>query len=104
MDFVSDAFIDGRAIQILTVVDDATRESVGLVAGHSFTGLRLAENLDRLAMQRGSYPQYLGCNNGPEMRSAAVSQWVLTNQVRMAFIEPGKPFRNDFCESFNGTL
>lgn len=59
MDFVSDALIDGRAIRILTVIDDATRESVGLVAGHSFTGLRLAETLDRLAMQRGTYPQYL---------------------------------------------
>jgi putative transposase len=76
MDFVSDALIDGRAIRILTVIDDATRESVGLVAGHSFTGLRLAETLDRLAMQRGTYPQYLRCDNGPEMRSAAVG----TNQ------------------------
>lgn len=104
MDFVSDALIDGRAIRILTVIDDATRESVGLVAGHSFTGLRLAETLDRLAMRRGTYPQYLRCDNGPEMRSAAVSQWALTNQVRMVFIEPGKPFRNGFCESFNGTL
>lgn len=44
------------------------------------------------------------CDNGPEMRSAAVSQWALTNQVRMVFIEPGKPFKNGFCESFNGTL
>ena len=104
MDFVSDALIDGRAIRILTVIDDATRESVGLVAGYSFTGLRLAETLDRLAIQRGTYPQYLRCDNGPEMRSAAVSQWALTNQVRMVFIEPGKPFKNGFSESFNGTL
>jgi len=104
MDFVSDALIDGRAIRILTVIDDATRECVGLVAGHSFTGLRLAETLDRLATHRGTYPQYLRCDNGPEMRSAAISQWALTNQVRMVFIEPGKPFRNGFSESFNGTL
>ncbi len=104
MDFVSDALIDGRAIRILTVIDDATRESVGLVARHSFTGINLAEALDRLAIQRGAYPQYLRADNGPEMRSAAISQWALTHQVRMVFIEPGKPFRNGFCESFNGTL
>jgi putative transposase len=84
MDFVSDALIDGRAIRILMVIDDATRESVGRVAGHSFTGRRLAETLDRLAMQRGRYPQHLRCDNGPEMRSAAVSQWALTNQVKAA--------------------
>ena len=91
MDFVSDALIDGRAIRILTVIDDATREGVGLVAGHSFTGLRLAETLDRLAMQRGTYPQYLRCDNGPEMRSAAVSQWALTNQVRMPLSSLANP-------------
>lgn len=77
---------------------------MGLVAGYSFTGLRLAETLDRLARHRGTYPQYLRCDNGPEMRSAAVFQWALTNHVRMVFIEPGKPFRNGFCESFKGTL
>lgn len=104
MDFVSDVLIDGRAIRVLTVVDDATRECVGLEAAHSFTGNRLAETLDRLALRRGSYPSYLRADNGPEMRSAAVSQWALTHQVRMVFIEPGKPFRNGLCESFNGTL
>ena len=41
MDFVSDALIDGRAFRILTVVDDATRECVGLEASHSFSGGRL---------------------------------------------------------------
>ena len=104
MDFVSDALIDGRAFRILTVVDDATRESVGLEASHSFSGVRLAETLDRIAIQRGSYPKYLRADNGPEMRSAAVSQWALTHKVQMVFIEPGKPYRNGYCESFNGTL
>ncbi len=99
-----DALMDGRAIRILTVIDDATRERVGIVAGHFFTGLRLAEALVRLAMQRGAYSPYLRCDNRPEMRAAAVSQWSLINQLRVIFIEPGKPFRNDFCESFNGTL
>jgi len=63
MDFVSDALIDGRAFRILTVVDDATRESVGLEASHSFSGVRLAETLDRIAIQRGSYPKYLRADN-----------------------------------------
>ncbi len=39
-----------------------------------------------------------------KMRSAAVSQWALAHQVQRIFIEPGKPYRNGFCESFNGTL
>ncbi len=104
MDCVSDALIDGRAFRILTVVDDATRECVGLEAAHSFSGTRLVDALDRLAIRRGAYPRYLRADNGPEMRSAAVSQWALTHKVQMIFIEPGKPYRNGFCESFNGTL
>ena len=59
---------------------------MGLVAGHSFMGVRLAETLDRLVRKRGLYPQYLRCDKGPEMRSAAVSQWAQTNQVKMIFI------------------
>lgn len=104
MDFVSDTLIDGRSFRILTVVDDATRENVGLRAAHSFSGIRLVEALDAVAMQRGGYPTYLRADNGPEMRSAAVSQWALAHKVQMVFIEPGKPFHNGFCESFNGTL
>lgn len=38
------------------------------------------------------------------MRSAAVSQWALAHKVQMVFVEPGKPYRNGFCESLNGTL
>ncbi len=64
MDFVSDALIDGRAIRILTVIDDATRVCVGLVAGYSFTGLRLAETLDRLVKQRGAYPSIFSLYRG----------------------------------------
>ena len=33
---------------------------------------------------------YLRVDNGPEMRSAAVSQWALAHKVQMVFAEPGK--------------
>ncbi|AHG50182.1 hypothetical protein RLEG12_00845 (plasmid) [Rhizobium leguminosarum bv. trifolii CB782] len=34
LDFVSDQFTDGRRFRVLTVVDDCTRECLGLVAAH----------------------------------------------------------------------
>jgi putative transposase len=104
MAFVSDSLIDGRALRILTVVADATRENVGVRAARSFSGIRLVEALDAVAMQRGGYPTYLQADNGPEMRSAAVSQWVVAHKVHKVFIDSGKPFHNGFCESFNSTL
>lgn len=42
LDFVSDAFTDGRRFRVLAVVDDYTRECLTLVADTSLSGLRVA--------------------------------------------------------------
>ena len=41
-------------------------------------------------------------DTGPELISKALDGWVYRNNVRLHFIEPGKPFQNAFVESFNG--
>lgn len=46
LDFVSDAFTDGRRFRVLAVVDDFTRECLALVADTSLSGRRLARELD----------------------------------------------------------
>ena len=46
LDFVSDAFTDGRRFRVLAVVDDYTRECLALVADTSLSGLRVARELD----------------------------------------------------------
>ncbi len=38
----------------------------------------------------------------PEMISKALDAWAYKNNVRLNFIEPGKPNQNAFIESFNG--
>ena len=45
----------GRRFRILTLVDDFTRECLGLVVDTSLTGPRVARELDRIAELR-SYP------------------------------------------------
>ena len=46
LDFVSDALADGRRFRVLAVVDDFTRECLGLVADTSLSGLRVGRELD----------------------------------------------------------
>ena len=46
LDFVSDAFTDGRRFRILSVEDDFTRECLALVADTSLSGARVARELD----------------------------------------------------------
>lgn len=56
LDFVSDAFADGRRFRILTVVDVHTWECLGLVADTSLSGVRLARELAGL-IARCANPQ-----------------------------------------------
>lgn len=53
LDFIADAFSDGRRFRILTVVDDFTREYLALVADTSLSDARVARELDGLLARRG---------------------------------------------------
>ena len=101
MDFMTDQLADGRRFRILNIVDDYTRQCRGQIVDFSISGLRLARYLDQLA-QSHALPQEIVLDNGPELTSRAMFQWAEKAQVRLCFIEPGKPMQNGFVESFNG--
>jgi len=104
LDFVSDAFTDGRRFRILAVVDDFTRECLALVADTSLSGIRVARELDALIWQRGAKPQTVVSDNGTELTSMAILRWSQERSVEWHYIAPGKPMQNGFVESFNGRL
>jgi hypothetical protein len=41
---------------------------------------------------------------GPEFVAQVLRGWLREIGVQTAYIEPGSPWENGFCESFNGTL
>lgn len=103
LDFVSDAFTDGRRFRILTVVDDFTRENLALVADTSLSGLRVTRELDQVIAERGM-PGTIVSDNGTEFTSMAILKWVQETGIDWHYIAPGKPTQNAFIESFNGKL
>ena len=103
MDFVSDAFEYGGRFRTLTLIDVFTRECLALEADTSISGERVARVLDRVAQERG-LPDAIMVDNGTEFTSKAMLKWSNNTEVRLAFIEPGKPSQNGFIESFNGKL
>ena len=103
LDFVSDAFTDGRRFRVLAVVDDFTRECLCLVADTSLSGHRLARELDTLIAKRGK-PKMIVSDNGTEMTSMAILKWCQHTQIEWHYIAPGKPMQNGFIESFNGSF
>ena len=103
LDFVSDALNDGRRFRILCVVDDFTRECLGLVADTSLSGLRVARELDTIIAQRGK-PNMVVSDNGTELTSMAILKWSQEYRIDWHYTQPGKPTQNAFVESFNGRL
>ena len=103
LDFVADTLVSGRRFRILTLVDDFTRECLGLVVDTSLTGLRVARELDRIAEQR-RYPCMIVSDNGTELTSNAILTWQHERGVEWHYIAPGKPMQSGFCESFNGRM
>ena len=101
LDFVSDQFTDCRRFRVLTVVDDCTRECLGLIADTSLSGLRVARELHQIIAQRGS-PKMIVSDNGTEFTSNAILKWADEAKVEWHYIAPGKPQQNGFIESFNG--
>ncbi len=103
MDFVSDCFEGGGRFRALAVIDVYTRECLALEADTSLSGERVVRVLQRLAHARG-LPEAIVTDNGTEFTSKAMLQWSRETEVRLQFIEPGKPAQNGFIESFNGKL
>ena len=101
MDFVSDALAYGRRFRALTIVDDFTRESVCIEVAHSIPGERVTRVLDTLALTRG-LPESITVDNGSEFTSKALDAWAYQHNVKINFIQPGKPVQNAYIESFNG--
>jgi putative transposase len=103
LDFVMDTLSSGRRFRILTLVDDFTRECLGLVVDTSLTALRAVRELGQIIESRGC-PRMIVSDNGTEFTSNAILAWQEGFGIEWHYIAPGKPMQNGFVESFNGRL
>ena len=103
MDFVFDRSAEGRMIKCLTIVDDATHESVAIAPERAISGDILTRILDQLGATRG-LPQVIRTDYGKEFCGRAMLNRCHGRGVNLRLIEPGKPNQNAYIESFNGRL
>ncbi len=82
MDFVFDALSTGRRIKCLTVVDDFTKESVGILVEHGISGFRVTRALDEMVRFRG-YPKAIRTDQGPEFTGKALDQWAYQRDIKL---------------------
>lgn len=102
LDFMSDAFLNGKRFRTVNVLDDCNREALGIKASISLPARRVTEFLDWIAYCRG-YPRQLRVDNGPENIANEMIQWAKKHNVHIHYIQPGKPAQNAYIERFNRT-
>ncbi len=103
LDFIFDATSDGRPLKALSMCDEFTRENLARRIGRSITADGVVDALDEAYAQRGA-PEFIRCDNGPELVAMAIRDWCRFMGTGTAYIEPGSPWENPYVESFNGRL
>ena len=101
MDFVLDKLKDGTTFRCLTIVDNLSREVPGIYVSKSMAGFSPLDFLENLK-GKVSLPEWFILDNGPEFANHVLTSWCARNNIKVHFIDPGKPVQNAYIESFNG--
>lgn len=57
-----------------------------------------------MEVSRERRPKQIRSDNGPEFVSKKIVNWFKLLEVSPLFIQPGSPWENGYCESFNGKM
>jgi transposase InsO family protein len=99
-DFVFDQTESGRRLKWLVVLDEYTRECLGLEVEHAMGAREVVGILEKLVAERGA-PEFIRSDNGPEFVAREVREWIQSQGFKTLYIELGAPWQNSYTESFN---
>ena len=102
-DFVEAQTHDGRKVRLMTLIDEFTRECLAIRVARRINGLGVIETMADAMIVHG-VPEHIRSDNGPEMTAKIVRSWLANVGAKTLYIEPGSPWENGYCESFNGKL
>lgn len=102
-DFVEDKTINGKRLRFLNIIDEYDRKCLACVPRRSWRNQDVIELLADLMLLHGA-PEYLRSDNGPEFTGKKIRKWLSDTGVITAYIEPGSPWENGYCESFNARM
>lgn len=103
MDFMHDSLESGKSYRLLNVIDDFNREGLGIEIDFSLPTIRVIRTLNQIIEWRGK-PKSIRCDNGPEYVSKLLSDWAKDHDIKLLFIQPGKPQQNAYVERYNRTI
>ena len=102
-DFVSTRTHDGRTVRLLTLIDEYTRECLAIRVARRLGSDEVIDVLADVMVTRG-IPDHVRSDNSPEFIALRLRQWLADVSAQTLYIEPGSPWENGYCESFNSKL
>ncbi len=96
--------IEERTLKLLNIVDEFTREALQMSCERRIDADQTVAVLDRLTRERGTAPEHIRCDNGPELTANALKDWCRFSGAGSAYIDPGSPWQNVYVESFNSRV
>lgn len=103
IDFMHDRLTNGRTFRTMNTVDDFTRECLAVDVNFSFGSHDVIRCFEEIGFERG-FPETIRFDNGSEFTSHAMLRWCAERNIKLHFIQPGKPTQNAKIESLNGRI
>ena len=102
-DFVSTYTHDGRTVRMLNLIDEFTRKCLAIHPRRRLNSRNVIEVLANAMIEHG-IPEHIRSDNGPEFVARDLRKWLADIGTKTLYIEPGSPWENGYCESFNSKL
>lgn len=102
-DFVSEQTHEGKKFRILNIIDEHSKECLASFVDRRIRSQDIILILADLFIQHG-IPEHIRSDNGPEFIARKLRKWLKEIGVKTLYIEPGSPWENGYCESFNGKM
>jgi len=102
-DFVEDKLSNKRKVRWLNIIDEYSRECIASIPRRSWKHQNIIETLSGLFITKGC-PAHIRSDNGSEFIATALRNWFSDLNISTAYIEPGSPWENGYCESFNARM
>ena len=84
----------------MNILDEYSRECLTIWVKRKLNSTDVIDVLTDLFILRG-IPAFIRSDNGPELIAEAVRNWISAVGAKTAYITPGSPWENGYCENFN---
>ena len=88
---------------MLNLIDEHSRACLLIRAERRWSSAKVIEALADVMVMKG-VPEHLRSDNGSEFVAKDLRKWLANTGAKTLYIEPGSPWENGYCESFNSKL